>query len=70
MDTEVLGMFTDADAPHRGDAPHSVPHAFMTIHNYYTSEIILCVCYACGTNSRDTKNVPSEVGTTCFYIML
>jgi hypothetical protein len=41
MATEVVGKLTHADAPQRGNAPHGIPHAFITLYNIYTYEIIL-----------------------------
>jgi hypothetical protein len=41
MGTEVVGTLTHADAPHRGNAPHSVvvTRAFITLYNRFTYEI-------------------------------
>jgi hypothetical protein len=57
MGTELVGTLTHADASHRGNAQDSAPHAFITLCNKYTYEIMLCGCYAYGPNPRDQNRM-------------
>jgi hypothetical protein len=55
--TEVEGTLTHADAPHRGNSPHSAPRAFVMLYNRFTYEIILCVTHAGQYRVRDQIRV-------------
>jgi hypothetical protein len=41
MGAEIEGTLMHADAPHRGNATHSVPREFVTLYNRFPYEIIL-----------------------------
>jgi hypothetical protein len=68
MTTEVVGTLTHADAPDRGNAPHSAPQPACVYHTLqYTYENILCGCYACGAITRGWAN-PRDTAFTGGYV--